>query len=191
MTRNKVIAVTGGIGSGKSTVCELLSKMGCNVIDCDEIAKRISESKEVLDEICATFGEEYIVNGKLDRKKLRQRVFNDEESTEKLNKIFDKRVIEDLYNHIERSYGPVFIEVSVMKALPTEMFSDIWQVTASNDVRIRRVVFRDNVSAEDVMKIIKTQQSYNYTPTAVIDNSGFVDSLKPQLTALVEKVRNK
>ena len=75
--KRKVIAVTGGIGSGKSTVCRLLEKKGFRVVDCDALSRRVAEQSETLEEIKRVFGKRFVADGSLDRRALAREVFSD------------------------------------------------------------------------------------------------------------------
>ena len=68
--KRKVIAVTGGIGSGKSTVCRLLEKKGFRVVDCDALSRRVAEQSETLEEIKRVFGKRFVADNSLDRRAL-------------------------------------------------------------------------------------------------------------------------
>ena len=90
--KRKVIAVTGGIGSGKSTVCRLLEKKGFRVVDCDALSRRVAEQSETLEEIKRVFGKRFVADNSLDRRALAREVFSDEKKRRKtLNRIFHRK----------------------------------------------------------------------------------------------------
>ena len=88
MTQNNVkIAITGGIGSGKSTVAEIIAKQGYTVISCDAIYSRLLSDKEFVNVLSAEFGDILTEEGTLDRKRLSTVVFSDKAKLAKLNEI--------------------------------------------------------------------------------------------------------
>lgn len=182
-----MIAITGGIGSGKSTVCEILSKLGYVVYDCDEIAKDLANQEEVIDQVKKLFGDKYVnVNGKLDRIQMRE-IFENEEQVRQLNSLFHPLVFKKLNEIASKSNTLAFVEVSVSSSIPNNFFKQVWVITANKDTRIKRVVFRDNVFAEKVEKIIDVQEDYQ-KPTLVIHNDGYIDDLKVKVTKILEKI---
>ncbi|MCX7965717.1 MAG: dephospho-CoA kinase [Syntrophorhabdaceae bacterium] len=91
------IGITGIIGSGKTTVSNLLKKRGFNVIDLDVIAKNALEKKEVIEKIKNTFGEDTVINGKVSPERLKDIVFTDKERLKKLEEIVHPEVIKEIF----------------------------------------------------------------------------------------------
>lgn len=187
MIQNKtVIAITGGIGSGKSSVCAILRRKGYKTFDCDIISKEVSKDSQVVEQISKTFGQDFVINGKINRAKMREEILIDEEKTKQLNKIFHQRIYESLEQKInDEPSNLVFVEVSVAKAIVREFFDDVWIVDAPIESRVKRVVFRDNVSAEQVEAIAKKQMTN--LQGKVIVNDKFVEDLKPQIEFLLSQ----
>ena len=98
----RIIGVTGGIGAGKSTVSAILKEMGAEVIDADQISRKVTQPGEpAWKEITGYFGQEILLPDKnLDRKKLARLVFNSEEKRRKLEKIIHARVIDEIKDRI-------------------------------------------------------------------------------------------
>jgi len=111
---NIKIAVTGGIGSGKSTVCNLIAKLGYPVYSCDEIYAELFVSGAFLKEIIAEFGDK-VADGKggVDRKKLAAEVFSDDSKLERLNAITHPAIFSEMFRRAEERKGLVFFEVPV------------------------------------------------------------------------------
>lgn len=87
MQNNIKIAVTGGIGSGKSSVCQIIRSAGFPVLSCDEIYAELCADKKFLERLCEEFGDILYADGSLNRKKLSQIAFNDEAALKKLNNL--------------------------------------------------------------------------------------------------------
>ena len=90
----KIIGITGGIGTGKSTVAEYLKEKGYLVIDADEIGRRISRSRETVREIESRFGTEYVGKEGLDRKAVAALIFSDPLKKAEFEKIVTKRILD-------------------------------------------------------------------------------------------------
>lgn len=157
------IGVTGGIGSGKSTVCALFEKKGTKVFYADSVAKKISEGT-VLDEIVAAFGKEILTPADtLDRKKLGEIVFNDPVRLEQLNGIIHPKVFEAFEQWKRSDFGAsryALVEAALMfESGMFEMMHYVLAVVTDEEVRIQRVVERDAADTDQVRARMKNQIS--------------------------------
>jgi dephospho-CoA kinase len=143
------VGLTGGIGSGKSTVAKLFSVLGIPVYDADSAAKRLMrDDPSVRDAVIGAFGEGAYRNGELQRQWLAQAVFSDPSRTALLNGIVHPAVLRDASSWMARQQAPYAVKEA---ALVFESGSDrdldfVIGVTAPEDIRIRRVVTRDGMS---------------------------------------------
>lgn len=186
----KVIAVTGGIGSGKSTVCRLLEKKGFRVVDCDALSRRAAERSDTLEEIVRVFGERFVDGGKLNRRALALEVFSDSEKTDKLNKIFHKRIFGLLEEEIAKQNGTVFVEIQLLPDDKIRLFDGVWLVTASEETRIKRAMARDGRSEEQVRSIIRRQNAFcgkQRENVEILVNDGDAAALEAAIDALLVK----
>lgn len=186
----KVIAVTGGIGSGKSTVCRLLEKKGFRVVDCDALSRRAAERSDTLEEIVRVFGERFVDGGKLNRRALALEVFSDSEKTDKLNKIFHKRIFGLLEEEIAKQNGTVFVEIQLLPDDKIRLFDGVWLVTASEETRIKRAMARDDRSEEQVRSIIQRQNAFcgrRRENAEILVNDGDAAALEAAIDALLVK----
>lgn len=187
----KVIAVTGGIGSGKSTVCRLLDKKGFRVVDCDALSRRAAERSDTLEEIVRVFGERFVDGGKLNRRALALEVFSDSEKTDKLNKIFHKRIFGLLEEEIAKQNGTVFVEIQLLPDDKIRLFDGVWLVTASEETRIKRAMARDDRSEEQVRSIIQRQNAFcgkQRENVEILVNDGDAAALEKAVENLLKKV---
>ncbi|MBS1415677.1 MAG: dephospho-CoA kinase [Clostridia bacterium] len=187
----KVIAVTGGIGSGKSTVCRLLEKKGFRVVDCDALSRRAAERSDTLEEIVRVFGERFVDGGKLNRRALALEVFSDSEKTDKLNKIFHKRIFGLLEEEIAKQNGTVFVEIQLLPDDKIRLFDGVWLVTASEETRIKRAMARDDRSEEQVRSIIQRQNAFcgkQRENVEILVNDGDAATLEKAVENLLKKV---
>lgn len=156
------IGITGGIGSGKSTVCALFREHGVAVYDSDAEAKRLmAESADLRRRLIEAFGEECYNAEGLDRKYLASKVFGDNEALQRLNAIVHPAVREDFRAWAERQRGSyVVLESAILFEAGFENEVDATlAVMAPLEERVRRTMERDGVEREQVMERIKHQMS--------------------------------
>ena len=194
-----MIGLTGGIGSGKSTVTAYLSEKGYAVIDADKIAREIVvPGAPALNELVSAFGREILkVDGTLDRKKLGGIVFGDKAARERINEITHGGILKIMKERIERLAGSgynsiVFLDIPLLfetdPAELTAVIEQIWVVDADDEIRVRRIMERDGVSRDDVLKIMNNQMSTaekRKRAHVVIENSGSVGELYKKLDELI------
>lgn len=180
-SRPFVLAVTGGIGAGKSTVCEIFSVLGFQVYSADDRAKWLmAHCQELVVAIKETFGEEcYSSKGELNRRFLAQRVFNDGEELSKLNALVHPVVKADFESWVgsQREQDIVIKEVALLFENRGEADVDgSLLVSADEDTRIERVLSRDlQRTASEVKAIIGKQMPEKEKRTLadwIIDNDG-------------------
>lgn len=161
MTR--IIGLTGGIGSGKSTVAKYLASKGIAVYIADVEAKKLMDSQDVIEEIKDYFGEKVISKkGTIKRKTLAKIVFNNKEKLSKLNSIVHPKVKEHFTEWVLLHKNEPFVikEVAILFETNGHLDCDkVILVTAPEDVRLMRVMQRDNVSKEDVLARMNNQMS--------------------------------
>ncbi len=159
------IGLTGPTGAGKSYVCELLEKRGFNIIDCDKIAHELTaKDAPILKSISSVFGDDVVKNGELDRKLLASRAFDTKEHTKKLNSILHPAIVEKCK---EEAQGLTVLDASQL--FEANMQSDCYKVIgvfADEDVRIKRIIARDNI----------TEQQAKLRMSAQLDNDYFIDN---------------
>ena len=157
-----IIGITGGIGSGKSTIARALAARGYTVYDCDKEAKRIiAENHDVRQQIIALLGPEAFVNGVYNTSYVAQRVFAEPELLERLNQIVHPAVKENI---LEKQ--PDFVESAILYEAGLDSICDkIFVIEAPEDIRIARTIARDyhgDASPENINKVrarIRAQQS--------------------------------
>ena len=157
----KIIGLTGGIGSGKTTVVKYFASKGIPVYIADEAAKSIMNDKKVVQEVQAIFSENVILkNGLLDRNAIRKIVFDDKSKLEQLNKIIHPKVKTDFENWLKKNKNAAFIikEVAILFETNGQKYCDATiLVSAPIETRIKRVLERDATSRENILQIINNQ----------------------------------
>ncbi len=156
------IGLTGGIGSGKSTVAAIFQVLGIPVYFADEAAKRLmSEDPSLKKNIENAFGQESYAEGKLDREYLSALVFKDEEKLKLLNSIVHPATIKDAEEWIAKQNAPYIIkEAALLFESGADKFLDhVIGVNSPKELRIERAMRRDNVNREDVLARMKKQMN--------------------------------
>lgn len=155
MNKPKIIGLTGGIGSGKTTVAKIFESLGVPVYISDLEAKRIMENKNVINQIKNEFGSIVLNDDQLDRAVLAKIVFEDKEKLKKLNDIVHPAVAEDFKNWVSKhQYKPFVIkETAILFEIGGQNYCDkTILVTAPIQTRIERVMQRDHTSEELIKK---------------------------------------
>ncbi len=192
-----VLGITGGSGSGKSQVCKLLSSMGAEIIDADEVGHAVTTRKDVLKEIEVAFGHEYIApDGTLDRKKLGELVFSSPEALETLNVITHKKIFDEIEKTLKKSYSEIIaIDAAVLKQTRLKNLCDfVVAVVAPQQQRVKRIMQRDFLTEEMAFKRIASQPSdaeYAHGVDFVILNNGNVENLNRRVIEIFQTIRDE
>ncbi|MCM1348863.1 MAG: dephospho-CoA kinase [Firmicutes bacterium] len=191
----RIIAITGGIGSGKSVVRKMVEAMGFPVYDCDSRARKLMESDigmigRIGAEVCA---EAVIDNVTIDRCRLGNAVFGNPELLSRLNSIVHGAVKTDVQQWIAGK-NVAFIETAILYTSGlNQLVNEVWEVIAPVELRVIRVANRNpQLSEADIRKRIDSQQSESnfnerVAPTFEIVNDGFIPLL-PQVESLIDKI---
>lgn len=151
------IAITGGIGSGKSFVCSLLKKHGIEVYDCDAGAKRVlATSEEVRRKLTALIGKSaYLADGRLNKSVVAEFLLTSESNKKAINAIVHPAVMDDFM-----ASGKTWMESAILFESGCDKYVDkVVAVTAPTEVRINRIVSRDGITREKAKEWIDCQMS--------------------------------
>jgi dephospho-CoA kinase len=187
-----VVALTGGIGAGKSTVAQYFSELGAVVVDADHLARiAIERGSEGFDEVVATFGQEIISNGDIDRKALAAIIFNDPELKRKLESIIHPRVQQLFAQAVAQSDPsvPLIYEIPLLvETNAAEKFDYVITVEADEELRISRLLARGMFISDIKARLANQAPSSARTEIAdvVITNDGDDDQLLRQVENLWE-----
>jgi dephospho-CoA kinase len=159
------VAITGGISVGKTTVSNLFKRLGVPTFNSDTSARNAERFASIQSEYKRILGEDIFVNGKLDRPKMREIIFNDADKLKQINNVVIPFVSEDFSEFcITNSEQPyVILESAILfETGSSKKFDYIITVTADEDKKIERTMERDGVSKEVVVSKIKNQYSDEY-----------------------------
>jgi dephospho-CoA kinase len=155
-----IVGLTGGIGSGKSTVGTMFQKLGVPIYNSDVEAKNLmSRSKKIRSDIEALLGKESYLDGKLNKEYIARKVFKDKELLQRLNNIVHPAVRRHFKGWCKRQNAPYVIQEAaiIFENGTNEFYDRIILVTAPKDIRIQRVVGRDGIRPEAVLERMDNQ----------------------------------
>ncbi len=191
----KLIGITGGIGSGQTTVANIFKNLGCKVINVDEKAKQaIKRDASLRKELREEFGNAIFTrDGKLNRKKLASIVFNDPDQLKKLNRMVHPRMVSSVVEEMETArfsgkYPLVIVDAALIYEIHIEqLFDYIIVVYTGLNKRISRLKERDNMDRAEAMVRIRQQlplEEKKDWADFVIDNNRSVQELEKQVKHL-------
>ena len=162
----KLVGICGGSGTGKTTICSHLAALGAYVIDADRVAREILRPP-VLERLSRAFGEEILrPDGSLDRKRLGEIVFSDEEKLKKLNEITHPLITHEILDDIERhreQYAVIVVDAAVLQEAGLDRLCNrTVAVPAPLEARLSRIVARDGISREAAFSRIRAQKDDTY-----------------------------
>ncbi len=160
----ELIAITGGIGSGKSVVATMVKVMGFDVYDCDSRARALmTDDADVRRQLVDTFGEQvYLNDGSINRQYLSEVAFRDDKALARLNAIVHPATASDMKRWAARQMADgataAFVETALLRTAGMDREVDrVWHVTAPDDVRVARVMVRSGLSDGQVRERMAAQ----------------------------------
>jgi dephospho-CoA kinase len=189
-----VVGLTGGIGSGKSAAADEFARLGASVVDTDAIAHALTQQGgAAVPEIAKRFGKQFVLDGAMDRQKMRDHVFADPAAKRALEALLHPMIREESARLIAAARAPY-----VMHVVPLLIESPDYRrrvnrvlvVDAPEEVQVARVRARSNLPEAEVRAIMRTQVTRAARLAAaddVIDNAGSRDALRNQVAALHQK----
>lgn len=188
------VGLTGGIGSGKSTVAKSLIAKGITVVDADQIAREVVELGEVaLQEIVEAFGEQILHDdGTLNRAALKQVIFSDPKAKKQLESILHPRIRQRILSRVNEATDTAYVVADIPLLVEShypDHFDRVIVVDCPVEQQLSRVLERDHLNEVQIKAIINSQASRGQrlaVATDVLDNSGTLESLKMQIDKLHE-----
>lgn len=194
-----IIGLTGGIGTGKSTVSAMLKAKGIMVIDSDQIAREVVEpGSKALAQIVAHFGQEVLLpDGRLNRKTLGARVFGNEEERKRLMEITHPAIFAETEKRISEAQknGEALIVLDSPLLIETGRYKQtdlVVLVYADEETQLQRIMRRDNLTEEEARNRIIAQMPIDEKrqyADIIIDNRGTIEELEVQVAQLLNRLR--
>ena len=194
----KKIAITGGIGSGKTTICQIIKEYGYSVYSCDEIYAQILHSEYYIHEIEKAFPS-VLKQGEIDKKLLSNIIFSNKQERIRLNKIAHPIIMDTLLKKMNgEKDGLVFAEVPLLFENGFEnLFNQTIVVIRDLNARIQAVCVRDGISTQKAMERIKAQfdyenpeslERYKKCNAILLENKGEISTLKDNIKNLLKQL---
>ena len=203
-----VIGLTGGIGTGKSTVSQILQEKKFPVIDLDTISHEVIKIPKVIEKIVENFGKEVLENSgnfenennaiRISREKLGKIIFENKEKRLLLNSIMHPEILRAMRKEIleyKKESKIVFVEIQLLFEVRWEKeFDYILLISAKKSTQIRRILERDKRSENDALNIINSQLPLDEKKKRsdfVIENDGNIEELKEKIDKFLEYLETK
>ncbi len=189
------IVLTGGIATGKSSVCSLLNLYGFQIIDADKIAHQMLEKH--VDKISDIFGEEYIKEGKVDRKKLGSLIFNNFKSRQSLENLLHPLIKEEILKQsllCESKDIPYIIDIPLFYEKNNYDISEVIVVYCDKKQQMQRLIDREGYTKKEAQNRIDAQLDIDIKKekaSFVIDNTKDLKYLQNQVEIFMKYVKNK
>ena len=192
-----LVGITGGIGSGKTTVSNIFSHLGYKVYNSDERAKYLMQTNnKIIRKITGLLGDTSYSKGKLEKKMISHAIFNNKSLIEKINSIVHPETIKDFNSWVSKNKDSILIKESALiyQSGSYKDLDEVILVEARDEIRIERVLKRDKQREKDeILKIIKNQKLKNkedFNPDYILENNG-EDLLLPKVIEIIEKLKSK
>jgi len=187
----RVIGLTGGIATGKSSVAAMLAELGAQIIDADQLSRdAVAPGSSALKEIACLFGQQTVLsNGSLNRQAVRDLIFSDSQKRWQLEAVLHPAIKTLALDRLEKyrqmgTHLAVYMAPLLIEAGATDRVDEIWVVTVRPEVQIERLMARDQCSREEALKIVATQMPLaekELHGVVVIDNSGSLEATRQQV----------
>ena len=196
----RIIGITGGIASGKSTVTEFLRQQGYQVIDADQVVHELQEPGERLYQaLLSTFGSAILQeDGRLDRPKLGAMIFGDPELLTRSSQIQNQIIREELADRrdlLAETEDIFFMDLPLLFELQYEdWFDQIWLVDVTEETQLSRLMARNGLSQEEAEKRIAAQlslQEKRKRADVLIDNNGLLEETRQQIHDALQKLERR
>lgn len=192
----KKIAITGGIGSGKSTVSEIIRKMGYVVVSADKVYSELLLNEDFVKEICELMNISPIEkDGRItiDRKALSALVFSDKTQLSRLNDFTHPRIMDEIFRRSEGVEPLFFAEVPLLFECGYETeFDNVFVVRRQLDLRLSGTAKRDGKTEAEIRKVIDNQFDYEGNKSGyksiIIENNGTIQELETEVSEAVKRL---
>ncbi len=188
----KIYAVTGGIGSGKSTVCEIIKNLGYTVFSADKVYKELLKCPSFVQKIYTALGIDSENFTQFDTDKVAKKVFNNKDALSRLNEVTHPEIMKVMLEKSKGVNGVCFNEVPLLfESGYQDLYDGVIVVTRDLNLRKQDVLKRDKITEEEFYKRVNNQFNYenlSQTTHTVITNDGNLDDLTLKVKAVLGEI---
>ncbi len=188
-----ILGLTGGTGSGKSLISAYLEKKGAYIIDADKLSRDITGKNGIAIPEIEKYFPDVVKDGVLDRRALGKIVFSDREKLSLLNEITHKYIKQLTEEEIKKSEGLIVLDAPLLYEAGEDKLCDkVLFVSADDEIRLERIIKRDNLSYDDAKKRIEARKLEPIMKKAdfVISNNGDFEKTKAEIDSLLIKLKD-
>ncbi|MBQ8120056.1 MAG: dephospho-CoA kinase [Ruminococcus sp.] len=194
-----IIGLTGQSGAGKTTICEQLKAAGFGIINCDEVARKCTtDGSDCNKELAQVFPACFDKNLSLDRKGISQIIFSDAQKLKQFNSIvypYINRLIDDNINELSGTYDYIVLDAPTLFEAGADKKCDaIIGVSAKKEIRLERIIKRDNISRELALKRFNSQLSSKFFAQHcdyIIQNDSSRDNTEKETEIIIKKIKER
>ncbi|AJW28975.1 dephospho-CoA kinase [Chania multitudinisentens RB-25] len=186
-----IVALTGGIGSGKSTIADSFARFGVTIVDADVIARQVVEPEtSALAAIAAHFGTKILLpDGSLNRSALRQRIFSHPDEKTWLNQLLHPLIHQETQRQLAKADSPyaLWVVPLLVENNLQDRANRVLVVDVDHETQLVRTMTRDGISrqqAQDILSTQATREQRQAVADDIIDNSGTAQAIEPYVTTL-------
>ncbi len=189
-----VLGLTGGSGCGKSLAADYFKKQGAEIIDADQIARKITEpGKPALSEIAKVFDGVLLPDGTLNRKRLGALVFSDQDALERLNAITHTYIIKEIKDRLKNSHSKLIVLDAplLLECDLDRLCTACIAILSDTPLRICRIIARDNLTEAEAKNRIASQKNDDFYKSRcrfVLENNGDIASLQTSLDTILKEL---
>uniref|UniRef100_A0A7V5N1Z1 Dephospho-CoA kinase n=1 Tax=Thermodesulfobacterium geofontis TaxID=1295609 RepID=A0A7V5N1Z1_9BACT len=189
----KKIAITGSLGTGKSTILKILQNLGFATFSCDEAVRNLYEDPEIKKRVIEIFGEEILeTDGKLNKKKILEKILENQDLKKKLEDLFHPLVKEKCMEFINTNKEEkiLFLEVPLLFEVGWEVFFDeIWVISCSEEVQKERILKKglDEKLGEEILKLQLPLPEKEKRANRIIFSEKSIEDLEKELKEILKE----
>ncbi|MBR9700188.1 dephospho-CoA kinase [Candidatus Woesearchaeota archaeon] len=185
-----IIAITGNIGSGKSTAAALFENYGREILRADLIGHEMYHREDIKGAVIKRFGEKILTDGEVDRRKLKEIVFSDPDELKALNAIVHPEIVQYI-SQKAKEFTHVVVEGALLIEAGFKDHDVMILLTIDKDIQIKRLLERGKYNKEEILNIIAAQMPQEDKiayADYVVDNSGTVEEFKENLIKIIRSL---